>query len=98
MPQTYRSGHGCSTLQFYYVLSLWTTVALNDVEFYALTFVERFEAFARDCAEVNEYIVAAFNFDETETFFCVEPFNCTLYHVYYHPYIDSMTIEFVNSQ
>lgn len=69
---------GCNfKLQFYNVLSLWSTVSFNNVEFYALAFVQRFETFALDCGEVYEYIASTFNFDETETFFCVKPFNCT---------------------
>ena len=27
-----------------------------------------------------EYIVSVFAFDKTKTFFCVKPFNCTLFH------------------
>ena len=65
-------------LQFYYVLSLWATVALNDVELNALTFVQSFEAFALDCAEVYENIVSAFYLNESETFFCVKPFYCSV--------------------
>jgi hypothetical protein len=75
-------------LQFYNVLCLWTAVALNHVEFYALAFVEGLVAVAYDCAEVNEYIVAAFNFDETEAFLCVEPFHCTCLHVVLPPKCD----------
>ena len=67
-------------LQFYNVLSLGTAVALNHVEFNALAFVQSLEAFAYDCAEVNEYVVAAFNFDEAKAFFCVEPFYCSCLH------------------
>jgi hypothetical protein len=48
-----------------------------------LAFFKSFEAFASDCGEVNEYVIAAFNFDEAETFLSVEPFNSTLLHVYY---------------
>ncbi|EQB43098.1 hypothetical protein CGLO_18304 [Colletotrichum gloeosporioides Cg-14] len=36
-----------------------------------------FEAFALDSREVNEYIVLTFYFDESETFFRVEPFYFT---------------------
>lgn len=68
-------------LQFNDVLGLRTAVALNYVEFNALAFVQRLVAIAYDCAEVNEYIVAAFNFDKTETFFRVEPFHRTCLHV-----------------
>jgi len=65
-------------LQFYYVLSLWATVALNDVELNFLTFVQSFETVTLDCAEVYEYIVSAFYLNETETFFCVKPFYCSV--------------------
>ncbi|EGL15721.1 hypothetical protein HMPREF9413_5181 [Paenibacillus sp. HGF7] len=48
-----------------------------------MAFVQGLEAFALDCGEVYEYIVAAFNFDKTKAFFSVEPFNCTSLHVWY---------------
>lgn len=73
-------GSFVSQLQFYYVLSLWSAVAFYHVEFNALAFFKSFEAFASDCAEVNEYVVSAFNCDETITFFSVEPFYCTCLH------------------
>jgi len=67
-------------LQFYYVFSLWSAVALNNVELNALAFVKRFEAVAYDCAEMYEYVISAFNFDESEAFLCVKPFNCSCLH------------------
>ncbi len=67
-------------LQFSYVFGLWSAVAFNDVEFYALSFVEGFETVALDSGEVNEYVASAFNFDETVTFFCVKPFYCSCFH------------------
>ncbi len=56
-------------LELYNVFSLGSTVALNNVELYSLTFVQCFEAVALDSGEVNENVGTAFNFDETETFF-----------------------------
>lgn len=56
-------------LELYNVFSLGSTVALNNVELYSLTFVQCFEAVALDCGEVNENVGTAFNFDETKTFF-----------------------------
>ncbi len=67
-------------LQFSYVFGLWSAVTFNDVEFYALSFVEGFETVALDSGEVNEYVASAFNFDETVTFFCVKPFYCSCFH------------------
>ncbi len=55
--------------------SFWT---LDDFELNSLTFIQRLEAVALDGAEVYEYVFAAFHLDETETFFRVEPLNCTL--------------------
>jgi hypothetical protein len=75
-----RSSYDRQILQLNNVLGLRAAVALNYVELNALAFVQSLEAFANDSAEVNEYIVAAFNFDETEALFCVEPFNCTCLH------------------
>jgi len=69
-----------SYLQFYNVLSLWSTVAFNDVELNALAFVQRLEAIALDRAEVNEYIVSAFNFDETKALLSIKPFNSSCLH------------------
>ena len=70
-------------LQLYNVLSLWSAIALYHVEFNALAFVQGFEAVACDRAEMYEYVVSAFNFDKTETFFCVKPFYCTCLHCNY---------------
>lgn len=67
-------------LQLYYVFGLCAAVALNDVELNALAFVQRFESVASDCAEMYEYVISAFNLDETKSFVCVKPFNCTLLH------------------
>ena len=64
-------------LKLYYVCSLVATVAANNVEFYSLTFVEGLETVALDSGEVNEYIVAAFDGDETIALFAVKPFYCT---------------------
>lgn len=62
-------GASASILELYYVFSLWSAVALHDVEFYALAFVQRFVAVSNDCAEVYEYVATAFNFDKTEALF-----------------------------
>lgn len=56
-------------LELYNVFSLGSTVALNNVELYSLTFVQCLEAFALDSGEVYENVGTAFNFDETKTFF-----------------------------
>lgn len=65
-------------LEFVNVRRLWTLRTFDDFELYSLTFIQGLETVALNCAEVYEYIFAAFNLDETETFFCVEPLNCTL--------------------
>jgi len=70
-------------LQFYNFFCLRTAVSLYNFKLHLLTFVQRFEAVALDCAEVYEYIFSAFNFDETEAFLSVEPFNCSVLHVNY---------------
>jgi len=59
---------------------LWAAVALYDVEFNALAFVQSLEAFADDRAEMHEHVIAAFNLDESEAFLRVEPFYGTLLH------------------
>jgi len=58
---------------------LRSTRAFDDVEFNGLTFFQSFEAFGLNCGEVYEYVAAVFSFDETVTFFCVEPFYFTLH-------------------
>lgn len=80
LPSTGVKGSLFVELQFYNVLSLWSTSALSYVELNALAFVQRLEAFASDCGEVYEYVASAFNLDKTETFVCVEPFYCTCLH------------------
>lgn len=83
---------GCSQvvqlLQLYNVLGLRSAVALNHVELYALTFVQRLVAIALDCAEVYEYVIAAFNFDESEALLSIEPLYCSFLHMSMPPSCD----------
>jgi hypothetical protein len=44
-----------------------------------LAFFQGFTAAAVDCAEMYEYILAAFLLDEAEAFFIVEPFYFAFY-------------------
>ncbi|AFC27233.1 hypothetical protein PM3016_253 [Paenibacillus mucilaginosus 3016] len=67
-------------LQLDYILGLWSAVALNHIELYALAFVQGFVAFSLNGAEVNEYVLAAFHFDEAKSFFRVKPFHCSCFH------------------
>lgn len=56
------------------VFSLRTLLASSYFEGNILSFLEAATAFAVDCREMNEYIVAAFARDKAEAFFIVEPF------------------------
>ncbi|SEJ80520.1 hypothetical protein SAMN04488127_2873 [Bhargavaea ginsengi] len=67
-------------LSFLNVSCLSSTSTLLNVKRHLLTFVQRFEAVTLDCGEVYEYVVSTFTFDKAKTFFCVKPFNCTLFH------------------
>ena len=69
-------------LQFYDILSLLSSVALDHVKFHLLTFIERFETITDDRAEMHEYVFAAFNLDKTKAFFCVKPFHCSCLRKY----------------
>jgi hypothetical protein len=62
-------------LQFYNVLGLRAAIALNNVEFNALTFVQSLETVALDRAEVNENVVSAFNLNKSETFLRIKPLD-----------------------
>lgn len=68
-------------LQFHYVLGLGTAVTFNYVELNSLSFVQGFESISLDSAKMYEYIIAAFNFNKTKTFFCIKPFYCTCLHL-----------------
>ncbi len=54
--------------------------ALLNVELYFVPFIQGFVAACRDRIEVDENIFAAFARNETETFCCVEPFDCSFFH------------------
>ena len=56
---------------------MWTAVTVGDVEFYSLTFIQRFETVALDSGEVYEYVFTVLNLDKAIAFFCVEPLNCS---------------------
>lgn len=71
-------------LQLDYIFGLRSAVALNHIELYALAFVQGFKAFALDGAEVDEYVFAAFHFDEAKSFFSIKPFHCTCFHSSYN--------------
>src|SRR5690606_35103118 len=64
------------------VFRLRSAVALNDVEFDPLAFIKRFEPFADDRAEVDEYVIAAFHLDKSESLVCVKPLYCSCFHVF----------------
>lgn len=66
-------------LEFYNVSRLLAARAFNDVELDASAFVQGLEAVGLNCGEVYEYVFTVFLCDETITFFCVEPFYCTLH-------------------
>jgi hypothetical protein len=56
---------------------LRTTVALRDFELNRLAFFQGLEAIALDSGEVNEYVVAVLDGNESIPFFCVKPLNCS---------------------
>lgn len=64
-------------LQLNYVRSLRSTVALRNLEFDRLAFIQRLEAFALNRGEMNEYVVAVLYLNEAVAFLCVKPFNCS---------------------
>lgn len=65
------------TLQLDNVSGLRSAVALRNVEFYGLAFVQRLEAVALDCGVMNEHVFAVLNLDEAVAFLCVKPLNCS---------------------
>lgn len=62
------------------VFCLQTLFAGDDVEDDLITFIERSEALALNSAIVDEYVLAGFLCDETETMFVIEPFNFAAGH------------------
>ena len=60
--------------------SLRAFLAVYDVERYLLTLIECLEAFALNCAEVNEYVLPVVYGDESVPFALVEPFDSSLCH------------------
>jgi hypothetical protein len=64
------------------LLGLWTLLALGDLEFNALVFLEAAISAGLDCGEVHEHISATtIDGDEAEALLGVEPFNGSLRHL-----------------
>ncbi len=59
---------------------------MHDVEFDLLAFFKSFVTVHLNSREVNEHVATLLCFNETVTFFCVEPFYFTL-HVLNIPFI-----------
>ena len=64
-------------LRHLHLVGLHALRALHGDEGDLLAFLQRLEAGALDCAEVDEQVVTAFRGDEAETLGIVEPFDCT---------------------
>ncbi len=56
-------------INFRNVLSLRSAVTLCHIKLNTLTFIQRFITVTLDRTKMNEYVVSAFNFDKTKTFF-----------------------------
>ena len=64
------------------VLRFLTLLAGSDIEFDALTLVQRLEAAALDVREMDEHVVALLTGDEPVTLFGVEELHGALCHKY----------------
>jgi hypothetical protein len=62
------------------VLCLPAFGAFDNVELYALAFLERTETVALDCGVMDEYVVSAAAADEAESFCVVKPLYGSLFH------------------
>ena len=57
-----------------------TFFTLFDGEGYAIALVQGLETVCNDAGKMNEYVRSVFLFDETITFFLVEPFYRSICH------------------
>jgi hypothetical protein len=64
---------------FSYVSSLRTFLALRDLEFNLITFLEAFVTFRDDRAVMHKNIGSILSPDETVTLSVIEPLNCTFH-------------------
>ena len=67
-----------ATLDWSYVFSLGTFLAISDVELNLLAISQSFEAVALNRAEMYEHIGAIFTLDKAKSFGFVEPLYCTI--------------------
>lgn len=66
-------------LQRVYVFRLRPFLTLSNFHRYFLAFVKRSSTGTVYGAEMYEYILAAFLFDEAESFLVIKPLNCAFY-------------------
>jgi hypothetical protein len=70
--------HNKIKLYLHNVRSLWPLCTLRDFERNFLPFVQCFETFSLNGAEVDEYVTSIVGSDETVALGCVEPFYCAV--------------------
>jgi hypothetical protein len=75
-------------LNGYYVIRLWTFLAVGYAEFYFLAFGQSFESVTLDSTEMDKNVRAIFALDKAEALALVKPFNCAgdsrhMYYLYY---------------
>jgi len=66
-------------LEYDYVSRLRAFLALNDIELYALAFLQIFVSFTNDSVVMDKNIFAFRALNETKTFGAIEPLNGALF-------------------
>jgi hypothetical protein len=67
------------SLQRIHILCLRAFLTLSHIHRNFLAFVKSFSSGTVNCAKVDEYVLATFLLNETETFLIIEPLNSTFY-------------------
>jgi hypothetical protein len=67
------------SLEFNYILSLVSFWPFGNVEFYVVTFIQRFETTGLNSGMVHENIIPRVAPDEAVTLFIVKPLNYALF-------------------
>jgi hypothetical protein len=74
-------------LKFGHLCRLKALIGVRNLEFHAVALFKGLEPIAINAGKVDENILSTLILgDETKTFFIIEPFDCTLRHLYHLGY------------
>jgi hypothetical protein len=80
-----------------YIRGCRALLALLDIEYYALVFVQNLEAFTLNSAVMNKHIATFIALDEAESLTLVKPLYCTFWHCGNPPFVIFLKLDYLNA-